>query len=530
MLQIGLGTFGTFVQNLTCPEEVYPAVTWLLDATSDKSDGLLAVGVEPVPEHVARLLPLLKHLQNSTLVQAAVTKQDEEQIEVHAMTQDSYDKHAQAMRPAQLQAFDDLVIFLRNMSCVGQAHPEFGRLNTFLAATCGVKVEMQPIRARAISYGARVHKLGFSGVEVLLIDAEGYDCKILQSMIEHCSLPGNQQAWPELIQFETMGHSNWIDNGSTEDLENEMCSKLEQFGYMVVYNGNDTQLIKTSAVETEPRLQRWVDTFWCHRCKERSRAGMPYSCKNYTEGNLCKNCTRLFEAFGSCIWEWARTPDDPRLSMLTTNGLLLWGVDCDGRACCSRSGRWEYSGNNLLRISVSRDESLILGLDTSGRVMHCSNWNSNRWHELPGSPRLVSISVAGDSWRVWGVDFNGKAWVYLSESKSWEEMSGWLDHVSISWNGRHVWGVNNYDEVYYRSGIYGLWYLLDNGKLKKVSVSADGRHLWGLNEWSQIFWTCTYMLTWIQVPGHLVDICASEDGMKVWGLDSAGYVWGFSCT
>jgi len=527
MLQIGLGTFGTFVQNFTCPEEVYPAVSWLLDATSDKSNGLLAVGVEPVPEHVDRLVPMLTHLRNSALVQAAVTRQDQEQIEVHAITQDSYEKHTQAMRPAELQAFDDLVIFLRNMSCVGQVHPEFSRLNASLATTCGVKVEMQPIRARAISYGALVQTLGFGGVEVLLIDAEGYDCKILQSMIDHCSAPGNQQAWPELIQFETMGHSNWMGNGSAKDLENEMCSTLEQFGYMVVCSGKDTQLIRLSAVETEPRLQRWVDMFWCHRCKERSHAGMPFSRTN-AEGNLCKHCTRLFQAFGSCVWEWASTPGNPRLSTLTTNGLLVWGVDFYGRACCCRNGKWEYSGNNLLCISVSRDESLIFGLDTSRQVMQCSNWNSSRWHELPGSPRLVSISVAGDSWRVWGVDFNGKVWVYLRESKSWEEMSGWLDQVSIAFYGRQVWGVNRYDKVYYRSGIYGCWNPVV-GKLKKVAVSCDGRHLWGINKWSQVFWTWTYNISWIRVPGYLVDICASEDGMKVWGLDKLGYVWGFSC-
>lgn len=536
MLQIGLGTFGTFVQNLTCPEEVYPAVSWLLDATSDKSDGLLAVGVEPVPEHVSRLVPKLKQLPNSALVQAAVSREDKESVEVHAMTKDSYEKHAQVMRPAELQAFDDLVIFLRNMSCVGQAHPEFSRLNAFLAATCGVKVEMAPIRARAISYGALVQKLGFSGVEVLLIDAEGYDCKILQSMIEHCSLPENQQAWPELIQFETMGHSNYMGKGSARNLEDEMCATLEQCGYRLVCTGKDTQLIRPSAVEAEPRLQSWVDTFWCHRCKEHAFAGMPYSCTN-VEGNLCKHCTRLFQAFGSCVWEWASTPGDPILSTLTTNGLLLWGVDVHGRACCCRNGRWEHSGNNLQRISVSRDESLILGLDTSGRVMQCSNWSSSQWHELPGSPRLISISVAGDSWRTWGVGFNGQVWVYLSESQSWEEMSGWLDEVSISWNGRHVWGVNNYNEVYYRSGIYGLWHLAVgadkighwDGKFKKVTVSADGRHLWGLNEWGQVFWTWTHDMSWMRVPGYLLDICASEDGMKVWGLDRAGYVWAFSC-
>eukprot|EP00416_Gambierdiscus_australes_P036649 CAMPEP_0171105732 /NCGR_PEP_ID=MMETSP0766_2-20121228/63315_1 /TAXON_ID=439317 /ORGANISM="Gambierdiscus australes, Strain CAWD 149" /LENGTH=321 /DNA_ID=CAMNT_0011566663 /DNA_START=11 /DNA_END=973 /DNA_ORIENTATION=- len=266
MLQIGLGTFGTFVQNLTCPSEIYPNVSWLLEASSDSSPGLLAVGVEPVPEHIGRLRPLLQHLPRACLVQAAVGRRNQT-VDVHAITRDSYEKYTQTVRPAELKMFDDMVLYLRNMSCVGQAHPEFGRFSMQLEARCGVKVEPQPIQARAVTYGVLARVLRFSGVEVLLVDAEGCDCRILQSMIDHCTQWDNIKAWPDVIQFETMGHSNWMADSSSRNMEAETCRALESHGYVVACYGSDTQLVRLSALASEPRLQRWVETFRCDQCR-----------------------------------------------------------------------------------------------------------------------------------------------------------------------------------------------------------------------------------------------------------------------
>ena len=54
-LQIGLGTFGTFIDNLTDARAVSPEVSLLLHATRVRSQWLKGVGVEPVPRYVERL-------------------------------------------------------------------------------------------------------------------------------------------------------------------------------------------------------------------------------------------------------------------------------------------------------------------------------------------------------------------------------------------------------------------------------------------------------------------------------------------
>eukprot|EP00418_Pyrodinium_bahamense_P097182 CAMPEP_0179031348 /NCGR_PEP_ID=MMETSP0796-20121207/11024_1 /TAXON_ID=73915 /ORGANISM="Pyrodinium bahamense, Strain pbaha01" /LENGTH=518 /DNA_ID=CAMNT_0020727537 /DNA_START=139 /DNA_END=1693 /DNA_ORIENTATION=- len=518
MLQIGLGTFGTFFQNLTVPSEVYPGVSWLLEAASNRSRSLQAVGVEPVPEHAERC-----EAAGATLVEAAVGRQDQN-VEVHAITPECYKKYTEMVRPTELQSFEDLVLFLRNMSCVGQAHPEFGRFSAELAKF-GVKVEAQPIRARAVTYGGLARMLHFNGVEVLLIDAEGYDCKILQSMIDHCTQQGNEKAWPDIIQFETMGHSNWMGDSSSSDAEAEMCRCLEGHGYHVACHGTDTQLVRGTALAAEVRLQRWVETFRCDRCRVRGQDGMPFTfCSGM--GALCRGCMGLFDLFGPSAWEWENVPGDAKLASLTTNGEHLWGVDFEGRACCCRDGHWERFGMQLRHISVSKDASQIWGVDDAGRVFQCASQGSDQWKEVPDSPRLVHVAVSGDGWWVWGTDCRGR--IFFSSTvparRQWQNISGWLSQVSISHNSKHIWGVNPSGKVYYRFGWAGTWIAMP-GRLCQVTVSGDGCHVWGVNDGNQIFYRPGYSGSWTRVPGWLTQVCASEDGSRVWGTDTFSHVW-----
>ena len=70
ILQIGLGTFGTVVQNLTDPEEGNHSVGWLMEGVSDTTQSLRSVSVEPVPEHVETLRPALQKLAKPIVMRA----------------------------------------------------------------------------------------------------------------------------------------------------------------------------------------------------------------------------------------------------------------------------------------------------------------------------------------------------------------------------------------------------------------------------------------------------------------------------
>ena len=338
ILQIGLGTFGTVVQHVAELDDTHPGVRWLLEAVSDASPSLRSVGVEPVPEHVARLRPALRKLPRSALVQAAVVRHGE-RVAVHALDKDCYQSCLRQVHADHLTEFVDRVLYLRNMSCVGQDHPLLQDCVLQLEQDFRVKIKTQAIDTVGITYGALTEKLRFGGVEVLMIDAEGHDCQILLSMIDHCLRHGNETHWPDVIQFESMGHCDKLDG---EGSETAVVRSLESYGYAVVTSGyQDTQMVRPAALHAESRLQRWVDTISCDRCWVRGESGMPFT---YGISCVCASCSDTFVAFDSgngadSQWwgtDWWSTDE-------SWNGHLWaedsWNTD-ESRKDCTGDSKW----------------------------------------------------------------------------------------------------------------------------------------------------------------------------------------------
>ena len=104
VLQIGLGTYGTFLQNLAYPDHAHMSIAWLLKAVSDQSNSLLGVGVEPVPEHIGTLRPCLEDLPNTSLVQAAVTTEIQS-VEIYTVTSEEFTDTLTRVSVTQQQEF-----------------------------------------------------------------------------------------------------------------------------------------------------------------------------------------------------------------------------------------------------------------------------------------------------------------------------------------------------------------------------------------------------------------------------------------
>merc|ERR1712048_1150337 len=84
----------------------------------------------------------------------------------------------------------------------------------------------------------------FAGCELLVIDTEGYDTKILRSMIAHCREHTND--WPDVIQFETMGH---CDRHEGLGSEKQIIRLLEDEGYtLVAMSDLNSHLVRKAAL------------------------------------------------------------------------------------------------------------------------------------------------------------------------------------------------------------------------------------------------------------------------------------------
>ena len=122
---------------------------------------------------------------------------------------DSYKSCLQLINTTGQEAFRDQV--LKNMSCVGQENQTLKEQASKIEKEFGVKVEAHGIEAAAITYGDLSDRLRFCGTEVLLLDAESKDYQNKRSVLNHKNKQGNEHHWPDIMQFESMGHCDKVD-------------------------------------------------------------------------------------------------------------------------------------------------------------------------------------------------------------------------------------------------------------------------------------------------------------------------------
>mmetsp|Transcript_51105 Transcript_51105/g.160353 ORF Transcript_51105/g.160353 Transcript_51105/m.160353 type:complete len:286 (-) Transcript_51105:19-876(-) len=209
-VQIGLGTFGTVIQNLIGSHEEWdPIVGWLMEVVSERNPRRFqGVAVEPVREHIERLRKqAANQLPHFRLVQAAIGEDDVEDVEMTVLTKTAHDKLLASVPPDVQQQLARDLVYIRNMSCVGGPHPGFDLCRQKAWRKFGVDICLEPFRTSVWSYGRLARSLDFCGCELFIVDAEGHDTQILRSMIQHCSEEEmyGRCAWPDVVVFESAG-------------------------------------------------------------------------------------------------------------------------------------------------------------------------------------------------------------------------------------------------------------------------------------------------------------------------------------
>lgn len=293
-VQIGLGTFGTFIQNLAGRRGDWDKlISWLLESTS--ASGLPSefkgVAVEPVSEHVLRLRRLESKLPQVTLVQAAIGDADVDSVEMHVLPKALHDALVNSVPERYRKGLRDELVYLRNMTCVGDVHPIFYSCRRRAWDRFWVDVELECQRTEVWTYGHLASKLDFVGCELLIVDAEGHDAAILRSMISHCHEQESlgRDAWPNVIVFEMAGHCDSKEGSASEAA---VLAQLENSGYVMF--GQDYMnifLVKHDIFAKSERLQNWLRDLYCHYCHGSGRQHWPI-CMNSGE-MFCYACKSL---------------------------------------------------------------------------------------------------------------------------------------------------------------------------------------------------------------------------------------------
>jgi len=242
---------------------------WILLNVSETSpEHLTGIGVEPAAEHAQALQPMVEQsLPGVALVQCAISDADGKS-QLHLVH-----KHQSAIWHVpwwQRDDFERHLSYLLNMSCVGREHPDLQHYLKRIRAEFGVQLDLQQTSVPIWSWESLAREFNFGGCEVLIVDTEGFDVRILKSMIAHCSK--REDCWPHVIQFETMGHSDKIDgNGS----EWGIISQLSAAGYILVYYSKyNTYLAHWEALWYKSRVKSWARTLVCSWCRKQEH--FPY--------------------------------------------------------------------------------------------------------------------------------------------------------------------------------------------------------------------------------------------------------------
>ena len=264
-VQIGLGTNTTFVQNLRGDwGEWSENISWLSEALSERRPQLVrGVAVEPVAELAEALKPVADSLPGVFVLQVAIGEKDSTDVDIVGLSRQACDEKAEQLTPRRRNDFLYHVECLINMSTLHQQHPESVSYLDWIFNEYGIDLPLVTGKVDIWSYNRLSAELNFCGTEVLMVDAEGCDAQIIRSLIVHCRQ--NPHAWPDIIQFETMGHCDELEGDGTEK---KTIQLLEGNGYkLLCYGHKDTHLVRKEAAGSD-RLKGWLRKWHCDYCKQ----------------------------------------------------------------------------------------------------------------------------------------------------------------------------------------------------------------------------------------------------------------------
>lgn len=180
----------------------------------------------------------------------------------------------------------------------------------------------------------------------------------------------------------------------------------------------------------------------------------------------------------------------------------VWAISADGMlyyksSFGSMTGSWQaIQANKLSDIAVSSNGKHVWATDVNGIPWYRDGGDTRPlgvWHRMDGGwwPRVEQLSVGGtDGEHVWAITKPFWGWRYLlkrdGRNGAWQNVHNvkGLVQVSVADDGS-IWGVNGHGQIFLRDA-NGAWTNVPGG-LTHVSVSGDGRNIWGVNSLRQIY-------------------------------------------
>lgn len=429
ILQIGLGTFGTFLH------QDVPWIDVLLEATDWRAgEPLRGIGVDVNEDSAgpAEHLALERHTAASVMLAAvgeysgSVSLYCLPRMVRLKLRQEMEERGAEMWKRIEVDAH---LAYLENMSSVGTPHCDFQaniKKVSRLAGTEEELVEERSVPMYTFYDVLALHKA--SSCDVLVIDAEGADCAILRSVLDACRRQG--VTWPRVLRFETRGHADL-----TEEQEEATIERLQDEGYLVLDVGGDATLVYGPALQSSSRLARWSDkhfTLTCYSCKWRALPSSPGFAAEVGAGYSQWRGTAEHRASGLgseyqpwCCLKCAAPEAAADGGRGTLGTLSAWKSrvpqPAGARQTCGAEGSWQecLPNRRVEQLSVWRDGSGWSESAPSGR----QTWGEaeGAWPEGEPSRSVVQLTA-------WNDDDGAVASASSGARKTWSVAEGsWQD-------------------------------------------------------------------------------------------------------
>ena len=206
-VQIGLGTNSTFVQNAVGSRvEWNHGLQWLEGCMRARKQGYMTgIAIEPVFELAQAQWKAARELPWVEVVHVAMGEYCMREAKMSVFGENDMEE---VLETCARFPDEDLVReleYFRNMSCIGEILPGFAKKKEAAEIRYGAMIRVREQSAQQWDWARLVESCRFLTCEVLVIDTEGSDTKILRSLIRHCRRHPN--SWPYVIQFETTGQN-----------------------------------------------------------------------------------------------------------------------------------------------------------------------------------------------------------------------------------------------------------------------------------------------------------------------------------
>lgn len=315
VVQIGLGTFGTFLHQ----DEQWVQI--MLEATSWKgehAEQLRGIGVDPL-EEAAGLSEQLALERGGAAVLLSAVAQTRGEVSLFCLRHGMRQKCRQWLQYTNEYVRSEVdagLAYLENMSSIETPHPDFmynaDKISKYVHCTDEF---MEKRQVPVYTYKDILEMHNAAGCEVLIIDAEGADCAVLRSVIDACRYQG--VPWPRAIRFETREIADYKEWGSVEE---QTVQELQKEGYLLLDVGGDATLVYAPAMEQSASLAQWADKWFTLCC---------YSCR----WNAFPSSPSFAYVVGSGYAQWKGTWKDQKFFSREWDGACRW--------CC----HWCLRGN-----------------------------------------------------------------------------------------------------------------------------------------------------------------------------------------